>query len=142
MFRVDNYIPYRVYSYCGIQITLRFEGEDNTMNNQEVTSFIENLKPWQIDVSNQLRQRVHEVIPEVEERIQYKKPHFLKNGHYAAVISPSKDAVAFMIMNAVGLEVPKGFEGPDERKWLKIREGDSPDYDLLAKLLGQASQSL
>jgi hypothetical protein len=28
-------------------------------------------------------------IPDVEERIQYKKPHFLKNGKYAAVITPS-----------------------------------------------------
>jgi len=111
--------------------------------NQEVTTFIENLNPsWQVEVGNRLRQLVHETIPAVEERIQYKKPHFLKNGHYAAVISPSKDAVAFMIMNAAELEVPKGFEGPPERKWLKIREGDSPDYSLLAKLLAQASSSL
>ncbi|GIO28316.1 DUF1801 domain-containing protein [Ornithinibacillus bavariensis] len=111
--------------------------------NQEVTSFIESLnQPWQVEVSNRLRELVHQTIPEVEERIQYKKPHFLKNGHYAAVISPSKDAVAFMIMNATGLEVPKGFEGPPERKWLKIREGDSPDYGLLNQLLEKASSSL
>ncbi|MGZ7444351.1 DUF1801 domain-containing protein [Paenibacillus sp. TH7-28] len=86
--------------------------------------------------------KCHESIPEVEERIQYKKPHFLKNGHYAAVISPSKDAIAFMIMNAGGLEFPKGFEGPAERKWLKIREGDTPDYVMLARLLLQASSTL
>lgn len=111
--------------------------------NQEVTTFIESLnQPWKVEVSNQLRQIIHESIPEVEERIQYKKPHFLKNGHYAAVISPSKDAIAFMIMNATGLEVPKGFEGPAERKWLKIREGDSPDYNMLAELLTKASSSL
>lgn len=111
--------------------------------NSEVTTFIESLnQPWQVEVSNQLRQIVHASIPEVEERIQYKKPHFLKNGHYAAVISPSKDAIAFMIMNATGLDVPKGFEGPAERKWLKIREGDSPDYNMLASLLVQASSSL
>ncbi|CAG7616478.1 DUF1801 domain-containing protein [Paenibacillus allorhizosphaerae] len=111
--------------------------------NQEVVSFIESLnQPWQVEVSKQLRQMVHESIPGVEERIQYKKPHFLKNGHYAAVISPSKDAIAFMIMNATGLEVPKNFEGPAERKWLKIREGDSPDYGLLTQLLVQASNSL
>lgn len=111
--------------------------------NQEVVSFIEKLNsPWQVEVSKRLRQMVHESIPEVEERIQYKKPHFLKNGHYAAVISPSKDAVAFMIMNASSLEVPAGFEGPPERKWLKIRESDSPDYDMLAQLLVQASSTL
>jgi hypothetical protein len=111
--------------------------------NEQVTTFIESLnQAWQVEVCNQLRQMVHESLPEVEERIQYKKPHFLKNGHYAAVISPSKDAIAFMIMNAAGLEVPKTFEGPVERKWLKIREGDSPDYELLAKLLVQASSTL
>ncbi|WP_132305151.1 MULTISPECIES: DUF1801 domain-containing protein [unclassified Paenibacillus] len=111
--------------------------------NQEVSAFIENLsQPWQIEFSNQLRQMVHRVIPEAEERIQYKKPHFLKNGHYAAVISPSKDAIAFMIMNASGLAFPIGFEGPDERKWLKIRKEDTPDYGLLASLLEQASRTL
>jgi len=111
--------------------------------NPEVSSFIENLgKPWQVEVSNRLRELVHETIPTVEERIQYKKPHFLKNGHYAAVISPSKDAIAFMIMNTAELEVPKEFEGPPERKWLKIREGDLPDYGLLSQLLEKASSSL
>ncbi|MFS0567169.1 DUF1801 domain-containing protein [Brevibacillus invocatus] len=39
-----------------------------------------------MEVSKRLRQMVHESIPGVEERIQYKKPHFLKNGHYAAVM--------------------------------------------------------
>lgn len=112
--------------------------------NQEVTAFIENMNlPWQVEIGNQLRQMVHKSIPDVEERIQYKKPHFLKNGKYAAVISPSKDALTFMIFNVADLELPKGlFEGPEERKWVKFREGQSPDYDLLAKLLVQASSSL
>lgn len=111
--------------------------------NQEVTAFIENLgQPWKVELCERLRQLVHEAIPEADERIQYKKPHFLKNGHYAAVISPSKDAIAFMIMNADGVEFPAGFEGPAERKWIKIREGGSPDYDLLTRLLVQASGTL
>ncbi|TDF92809.1 DUF1801 domain-containing protein [Paenibacillus piri] len=112
--------------------------------NQEVTTFIESLsQPWQIEVCNRLRQLVHQSIPDAEERVQYKKPHFLKNGQFAAVITPSKDSVAFMIMNAKDLELPKGqFEGPPERKWTKIREGQSPDYDMLSKLLVQASSTL
>ncbi|QGR00352.1 DUF1801 domain-containing protein [Paenibacillus psychroresistens] len=111
--------------------------------NEEVTIYIEKLgAAWQIELSMRLREMVHETITSVEERIQYKKPHFLKNGHYAAVISPSKDAIAFMIMNTVGLEFPKGFEGPPERKWIKIKEGVSPDYTLLSSLLAQASQAL
>lgn len=113
------------------------------MINEEVTAFIENLGAvWQIELSKQLREMVHQTIPSVEERIQYKKPHFLKNGHYAAVISPSKDAIAFMIMNTTGMEFPKGFEGPPERKWIKIKEGVSPDYTVLSSLLAQATQTL
>lgn len=112
--------------------------------NQEVTEFIEGLgQPWQVEVSSRLRDMVHQAIPDVAERIQYKKPHFLKNGSYAAVISPAKDAISFMIFNAAGLELPAGqFEGPPERKWIKIREGQTPEYDLLAGLLTQASSSL
>lgn len=109
---------------------------------QEVTAFIANLPQWQSDISSILRNMVHETIPEAEERVQYKKPHFLKNGHYAAVISPSKDAIAFMIMNATGIDFPKGFDGPAERKWIKLKEGDSPDLPLLSGLLRQASSTL
>ncbi len=111
--------------------------------NEEVTAFIENLREaWQIELSRRLREMVHQTIPSVEERIQYKKPHFLKNGHYAAVISPSKDAIAFMIMNTAGMDFPKGFEGPPERKWIKIKEGVSPDYTVLSSLLAQATHAL
>lgn len=110
--------------------------------NQEVADYIANLPKWQSDISSVLRNMVHETIPETEERIQYKKPHFLKNGHYAAVISPSKDAIAFMIMNATGIDFPKGFDGPAERKWIKLREGDSPDLPMLSGLLRQASSTL
>jgi hypothetical protein len=113
------------------------------MMNEEVTAYIEKLgAAWQSELSMRLREMVHQTITPVEERIQYKKPHFLKNGHYAAVISPSKDAITFMIMNTAGLEFPKGFEGPPERKWIKIKEGISPDYTLLSSLLTQASQAL
>ncbi|MDN4525884.1 DUF1801 domain-containing protein [Fictibacillus fluitans] len=109
--------------------------------NSEVTVFIEKLdKPWKIEIASQLRSMVHSTIPDVEERIQYKKPHFLKNGKYTAVITPSKDAVAFMIFNTADLELPEGkFEGPPERKWIKFRDGDTPDYEALAQLLTQAS---
>lgn len=110
--------------------------------NQEVTAYIDNLPKWQGEISSTLRNMVHETISEVEERIQYKKPHFLKNGHYAAVISPSKDAIAFMIMNADSIDFPKGFDGPAERKWIKLREGDTPDLALLSGLLKQASSTL
>jgi hypothetical protein len=47
-----------------------------------------------------------------------------------------------MIMNANGIDFPKGFEGPSERKWIKLREGDTPDLVLLSGLLEQASSTL
>lgn len=57
--------------------------------NAEVTAFIEQIQiPWQIQVSEQLRELVHDTIPDVEERVQYKKPHFFEKrkvccGHLA-----------------------------------------------------------
>ncbi|BCG58525.1 DUF1801 domain-containing protein [Paenibacillus sp. URB8-2] len=112
--------------------------------NQEVTDFINNVnQPWQAIVGNQLRQIVHDSIPDVEERIQYRKPHFLNNGKYAAVISTAKETVSFTIFNAANLKLPEGlFEGPSERKTIKIRDGQTVDFELLTKLLKQASSTL
>lgn len=111
---------------------------------QEVTDFIEALKePWQREMSTNLREVVHQAIPDVHERIQYKKPHFLKNGKYAAVISTSKDAVSFTIFNAAALDLPEGmFDGPPERKTLKLHKGDTFDSGQLVLLVSQASDSL
>ena len=112
--------------------------------NHEVTDFIEALKePWQGELSTNLREIVHQAIPDVHERIQYKKPHFLKNGKYAAVISTSKDAVSFTIFNTASLELPEGmFEGQSERKTLKLLKGDTFNSRLLMSLVSQASGSL
>lgn len=109
--------------------------------NQEVTQFIDEIKePWQAELCSRLREVVHGAIPDVLESLQYKKPHFLKNGKYAAVISTSKEAVSFTIFNANGLSLPEGmFEGPPERKTIKLKKGHEPDCDLLASLLVQAS---
>ncbi len=114
------------------------------MKNQEVTSFIEGLdQEWKVEVCSELRSMVHQTIPDAEERIHYKKPHFLKNGKYTAVISPSKAAVAFTIFNAADLDFPEGqFEGPSERKTIKYKEGQTPDYALLSDLLSKAAQAL
>ena len=112
--------------------------------NQEITDFIEALKePWQGELSTNLRQIVHQAIPEVQERMQYKKPHFLKNGKYAAVISTSKDAVSFTIFNANGLTFPNGvFDGPPERKTMKLKQGQAFDPKLLSSLVSQAAAGL
>lgn len=112
--------------------------------NPEVTDFIEALKePWQEELSTNLREIVHQAIPNVQERIQYKKPHFMKNGKYAAVISTSKNAVSFTIFNTADLELPEGmFNGPPERKTLKLSKGDTFESEQLVSFLSQASESL
>lgn len=113
--------------------------------NQEVTDFIKSVQqPWQIELCNRLRQLVHDSIPEVQERIQYGKPHFLKNGKYAAVITTAKGWVTFSIFNAAELEAPDGlFEaGKPERRTAKLLEGKPVDYELLGALLKQASATL
>ncbi|MDF2938956.1 MAG: hypothetical protein K0Q90_4329 [Paenibacillaceae bacterium] len=114
------------------------------MMNQEVVDYIEAVEePWKKELAVQLRELVHRAIPDVQERIQYKKPHFLKDGKYAAVISISKDAVSFTIFNASGLELPEGmFDGPPERKTVKLKKGSTVDVDLLASRVSQASSTL
>ncbi|MBB2480754.1 DUF1801 domain-containing protein [Bacillus sp. APMAM] len=109
--------------------------------NQEVTDFIHSIKePWQGELATSLRKVVHQAIPDVNERIQYKKPHFLKNGKYAAVISTSKEAVSFTIFNVSSLDLPEGMsDEPPERKTLKLRKGDTFDSEQLVSWVSQAT---
>ncbi|MNE65244.1 hypothetical protein D3C80_1607110 [compost metagenome] len=111
---------------------------------QEVTEFIEKVKEsWQASLCHELRQVVHNAIPDVSERMQYNKPHFLKDKKYAAVISTSKDAVSFTIFNTSGLELSEElFSGPPERKTIKFRSGEQVDGEMLSDLVKQASNTL
>lgn len=115
------------------------------MTNEAVSEYLQKIKePWQAEISTRLRDLVQRAVPEAEERIQYGKPHFMKNGKYAAVLGTAKDWVSFTIFNATALEAPEGFfePGPPERKTVKIRKDQTLDYDLLARLLQQAANSL
>ena len=121
-----------------------------TIINQDVTDYIQKLneKPnqkWQVEVCDQLRKITQQAIPGVEERIQYGKPHFLKNGKYAAVIGTAKGWVTYTIFNATSLQAPDGFfeaDSPLERKNLKVRGVKTVDYALLAKLVQQAAETI
>jgi hypothetical protein len=114
--------------------------------NQDVTDYIQKIKvEWQADVCLRMREVVHQAIPDVQERIQYSKPHFLKHGKYAAVIVTAKAFVSFTIFNATNIEAPEGFfEASDvtERKTVKIRGGQDIDYDFLATLVEEAANSI
>ncbi|MBO9731341.1 MAG: DUF1801 domain-containing protein [Chitinophaga sp.] len=113
--------------------------------NPEVTQYIDQLKPWQKESATALRDIVLKTIPDAEERLQYGKPHYLKNGHYAAVISAAKDKLSFMIFNATELAEIKGYfqsMATPDRKTATIKEGQTTDYKQLAYFLKQASKSI
>src|SRR5437868_3258113 len=97
--------------------------------NQEVTDYINKLnsKPnqeWQVEVCNRLRQTVYDSIPQVDERLQYGKPHYRRDGKYACVITTAKGWVTFTIFEADSLTAPDGFFEPGDpsRKTIKIRD--------------------
>ena len=109
----------------------------------DVADFIAAIpQPWQVELASSLRELVFRTIPAATERIQYKQPHFLKNGKYAAVISPAKAHLSFTVFNTEDLAKPEGFEGPPQRAVLKIREGAPVDFAQLESLLAQASAGL
>jgi len=113
--------------------------------NPEVTNYIANIQPWQAEICNAIRDRIHQSVSDVQERLQYKKPHFLKDGKYLAVISPAKAQVTLTVFNATELDPPEGLfesDGPPERKTVKIKDGQEVDYDVLAKLVSQAASTL
>jgi hypothetical protein len=112
---------------------------------QDVAGYIDSIdQDWQAEVCRSLHQRIHQAIPGVVERLQYGKPHYLKDGKYACVLATAKGWVTFTIFNAAALDAPEGlFEpGPPDRKTIKIRHGQAVDYDLLAELLRQAARTI
>ncbi len=113
--------------------------------NQAITDYIDNIKQeWQIEICKSLRQIIHEAIPDVEERLQYGKPHYLKKGKYACVLGTAKGWVSFTIFNAKALEAPEGFfePGDPDRKTIKIREGQVVDHAFLGQLIQQAASEI
>jgi hypothetical protein len=114
--------------------------------NEQVTEFINNVaQDWQKELCTQFRQVVNKAYPEVQEKIQYSKPHFLKGKQYVAVIGTAKEYVSFTIFNAQTLQPPEGmFESSDtgDRKTIKVRKGQAVDYDLMERLLKQSISTI
>lgn len=111
----------------------------------DVTAYISALPVWQAEVCERLRSLVHETVPGAEERIEYGKPHFLKNGQHAAVIHAAKAKVTFMVFNAAGVEPVKGLLralGNGERKAVDITEGQDVDFAAVGAILAETSRSL
>lgn len=110
-----------------------------------ITAYFDKIGPaWQAEICRTLDERMRQTLPELTARIQYGKPHYLKNSQYAAVLGTAKGWVSFTIFNAAALDAPDGlFEpGPPERKTVKITEGQPVDYDQLTTLLSQAANTI
>jgi hypothetical protein len=113
--------------------------------NQDVTAYIEKIaQEWQRELCTRLREILLEISPEIEERLQYGKPHYLKHSKYLCVYSTAKGWVSCTIFNATALAAPEGFFEPGEpnRKTVKFRAGQAVDYQQLAGLITQAAATL
>jgi hypothetical protein len=111
----------------------------------DVTSYIDKGSPWQREVCEKLRELVRQTIPDVEEKLEYGKPHFLKNNQHAAVIHLARNKVSFMVFNAAHVDPVKGVLrslGNGDRKTVDIVENQDVDYDLLAGILARTSSTL
>jgi hypothetical protein len=111
----------------------------------DVTKYFDKALPWQQEVCQNLRELVRQTIPGVEEKLEYGKPHFLKNDQHAAVIHVAKDKISFMLFNAADVEPVKGVLrslGKGDRKAVDISEGQDVDYGLLAGILAKTSSTL
>lgn len=113
--------------------------------NDDVTAYVAKLPPWQVEVCETLRRLVHDAVPDTEERLQYGKPHFLKNDQHTAVIATAKDKVTFMVFNATDIAEVKGVIrslGKGERKAVAFTEGKEVDEGLVTELLQKTTASL
>ncbi|MCI0712990.1 MAG: DUF1801 domain-containing protein [Chloroflexi bacterium] len=111
--------------------------------NKQVTDYVNNLNlDWQRSICQRLRDIILQAAPDIEERLQYKKPHYLIDGKYAFVVGTAKEWVSMTIFNTLDLDTPDGlFEASEngERKTIKIHEGQTVDYEILARLVEQAA---
>ncbi|MEV6927212.1 DUF1801 domain-containing protein [Dactylosporangium sp. NPDC051485] len=110
--------------------------------NDDVTTYINRGLPWQVEVCEKLRQLVHRTVPDVEERLEYGKPHFASDGQHVAAIHVARGKISFLIFNASGIDPVKGVLrslGNGERKTADISEGQAVDVELLADVLARTS---
>jgi hypothetical protein len=113
--------------------------------NHDVTAYIERItQEWQTDVCTRLRAMLYEAVPDIQERLQYGKPHYLKDGKYLFVFNAAKGWVSCTIFNAAALEAPEHFFEPGDpnRRTIKLRAGQAIDYSQLGAYVQQAAQSL
>lgn len=113
--------------------------------NTEVTQYIDRGHAWQVDVCSRIRATVHQAVPDVDEQLQYGKPHFLRGGKHVAALHVASNKVSFMLFNASAIEPVKGVirsMGNGERKTIDITQDTALDQELVARLLTEVSSTL
>ena len=83
---------------------------------QDAAGYIDNIdQGWQAEVCRSLHQRIHQAIPWVVERLQYGKPHYLKDGKYACAYPP--DHLLKAISAKLETKNPAAFQFLEKMKW-------------------------
>lgn len=97
---------------------------------------------WQADVCRNLRKLIHREVPGVDEQVKWGSPHYTVGKEYVCLFFAAKKWVNFTLFNRDRFEAPDGlFEVTDypDRGTLKIKEGATPDYELLARLVRESA---
>jgi hypothetical protein len=109
--------------------------------NDDIAAYVATGSPWQQDACAQLRDAVLTALPEVEEALLYKKPHYSVDGELVAALNVAKAKVSLLILNAGSVAPEKGFLrslGNGERKVVDIADGQSVDVDRIVAALRAA----
>jgi hypothetical protein len=107
----------------------------------EIAAYFAKADPWQQDAGARLRQAVLTAIPEAEESLQYKKPHYAVDGDLVAALHLAKGKVSLLILDAGAVAPEKGFLrslGNGERKVVDVTDGQDVDVDRIASVLRAA----
>lgn len=108
---------------------------------ESVAGYWSKADAWQKRACLQLRAAIRRAIPNVEESLQYGKPHYAVDGELVAAIHVAKSKVSLPILNAKSVAPVKGFLrslGNGERKVVDITAEQSVDIERVVAALRAA----
>ena len=103
-------------------------------------------RPWQKDISLQLRRLIFQAVPDITEAFHWSTPAYLSAGP-VCWYNTAKAWVNLSFHHGALLEVPPGtWDEPDDtpkkgKRTLKFREGDSVPKALVLALVVQAAEN-
>ena len=109
--------------------------------NDEIVAYFANGDAWQKAACAQLRHAVLTALPDAEESLQYKKPHYAVDGELVAALNLAKAKVSLLILNAGSVVPEKGFLrslGNGERKVIDVTDGQDIDVDRIVTVIRAA----